>query len=322
MRLRGLISALALSSACGGLPEEAEPLGRQAECVVEGETDTGQIDVAAEGVRPFSVELNAPAWVRLTLASGPPAVVVRGPHLEFSGGGEAFPVHTFGPLVTMGGLVRLGSAMNLASAEVVGGHVLAAFEPRFQPRLSGVPVSCAWLAPGEAEEFVEPSEEPPADETLTTTGRPVLLPLSIHLTPDDARAVQLNAPQPEFLSLSMGEPSGGWRRARWHNDDITVDGWVRDGDVRETDLIGGMGGFGTSCCLGRSPEQIETWTLSEGTTIFAEPGRGPWARVHTPIEVQVEREPGARFGRVIEIPDLTTGCSRDNVWVDLGPVDR
>ena len=243
MRLRGLISALALLSACGGLPEEAEPLGPRAECVVEGEADTGRIDVAAEGVRPFSVALNAPAWVRLTLASGPPAVAVRGPHLEFAGAGESFPVHTYGPLVTMGGLVRLGSAMNVASAEVVGEQVLAAFEPRFQPRLSGVPVSCAWLAPGEAEEAVEPSEAPPADESLTTPGRPCGLPLSIHLSPDDARAVQLDAPQPEFLWLSMGERSGGWRRVRWHDDAITVDGWVRDGDVRETDLIGGMDGL-------------------------------------------------------------------------------
>ncbi len=232
-------------------------------------------------------------------------------------------MHTYGPLVTMGGLVRLGSAMNVASAEVVGQQVLAAFEPRFQPRLSGVPVSCAWLAPGQVEESVELSEAPPADESLTTLGRPVRLPLSIHLLPDDARAVQLNAPQPEFLWLSMGERSGGWRRVRWHDADITVDGWVRDDDVRATDLIGVSGmGFSSGCCLGRALEQIETWTLSEGTTIFAEPGRGAWARVHTPIEVQVEREPGARFGRVVEIPDLATGCWQDNVWVDLGPVDR
>ena len=186
-----------------------------------------------------------------------------------------------------------------------------------------MPVSCAWLAPGEVEESVELSEAPPADESLTTLGRPVRLPLSIHLSPDDARAVQLNAPQPEFLWLSMGERSGGWRRVRWHDADITVDGWVWDGDVRETDLIGasGMGfssgslpgpGAGTDRDLdpvGRDVHLRGARAGCRGRGSHADRGAGG-ARAGRP------------FGRVVEIPDLVTGCWLDNVWVDLGRVDR
>jgi hypothetical protein len=285
-------------------------------CLVEGTIDSGWIEVRAEGAEPFSVGLRAPSWVRLTLAAGGSArAQARTPHLELEGGGAGLPLQTALPLEALGGLVRLAAGVAVTAARLEGAAVLVSAQPGLHRAVAGVPVDCAALALGVAGE--EPSalpmdqEEPPARHGVARQ-----LPLSVHLLPDDPRAVALSDLEPEYLSLELGPPAHGWRLARWQSGGASVRGWVRESDVRETETFSVGGRGGSVCCAGLIEGTIESRVLPAGTPILAGPGAGAWARVHTPVPVQTARQPGSRFARVLDLPDVRHRCLEDS-WIAL-----
>lgn len=294
-----------------------------ATCQVEGEVSGGRVGVRAEG-GDFSVHLTSRARVRLAFSSSggaAPAIDVRTAHLDFSGAGDEFPLHAATALFTQAGLVNLAAGTEIVSVVSDGDGVVLDAEPMPGYRVAGIRARCEQVAPGLGTRIARDDQ---LEAGLGVLGVATRLPLPIHLLPDDARVVTVTPPQDEGqyapLYVELGPPEGLWRPARWSTESGEIRGWVRNEDATVPNTITGRGYGGLGCCGMRGlVGSVQTRLLPAETVLYARPGADPWARVHTPVEVEVDVQPDSRFARVLAIPDLAQGCDPENLWVGLEP---
>jgi hypothetical protein len=78
------------------------------------------------------------------------------------------------------------------------------------------------------------------------------------------------------------------------------------------------------CGLRSTPRGITRGVrrIPAGTLVYAEPGRGEWARVTEPVDLEIEYPPDAHFASIVSLPgivEIREGCAETaRAWIDLG----
>jgi len=116
----------------------------------------------------------------------------------------------------------------------------------------------------------------------------------------------------ECFALTGITHRSGWRQVSASNEGVTVTGWVPDtelraipGDVMLGYAYGCSGHHGHGMVVRPGSPPPRSARIRIGTTIYAEPGRSPWASVLANATFEVRVQPGQPWVEVTGIPGVS-----------------
>jgi hypothetical protein len=290
----------------------------QGGCVVRAPSTDLMVQVAPEGVAPFSLGLEAqPVAVRVPeKAARRVAVEVSGP-LLFHASAEGVSYTAAVPAEAAGGLARLGQSAHSERLVAQGARAVGAFELDDGVEAEPLSVACAQLT------LESVHREWPAEKEEPREGGLDFLPRGRRLVfrerPGAGAEVRVTLKSPSTFYMGGRGESGGWRRVEWSGGDgALLRGWVESASIKRVGSelhFAGIGGS-THCRAGCARGQgygpglyVGPAELRAGAAVFAtEQGRGRWAAVRERASFAVEHWRGARFVTLRSVPGLEEGC--------------
>jgi hypothetical protein len=286
------------------------------------DADAG-VTVHPAGHDPFVVSWLAAQKISAAIPATPGArtpIRVRGA-ISFSASASSLWYDVARTVETSDGLVKLHRGARLAHVRAAGDDVVGALVLNDGSGVPGEPaesaapvrVPCAALRLGVTYEDVEPTTL--GDGTWWQT-RNAPARIELHARPDrssPAVVVAAHAGSRVPLVFARVETRGTWMRIARSGAYALVTGWVPVAELDQTPQAPGsagggrwhgpgLGGHGRRArpALYEGPARI-----AAGTAVYAEPGRGAWARVEAGGGLfKVRYEKGDTWAEVIEIPGV------------------
>jgi hypothetical protein len=308
-----------------------DPAGaRRAPRVRGARVHLGSIEVTPAGSARFALGVaGLPVEVELPPPGAATAVVHVTSPLVFDGIARVddLPVQTARAAELAGGRVRATAGMRVPSAR------LTAVGPRADLEVArGVVVRDVQVAEDLLTLDLVP--RPPA---MLSVGAAAWQPRgsAVHLYPIEGTAAPLTIEVTGALALVLevqpGERGGMVPvQARW-SDGAALIGRVKLAELRElgpdetfapAELEEGPPGLTDTCGVRSTPRGVSRGVrrISAGAVIYAEPGRGAWARVAAPVDLEIELAPGAAYATIVKVPGLLQlgePCAESaRTWVD------
>ncbi len=307
---------------------EASPLSAEAfACVVVGGEITldaaPDVTVHPPGEDPFGLRWLETQHIKATIPAKPGAgtlIRVRAA-ISFNATAASLWYDLARTVETSGGMVKLHRGARLADARAAGEDVVGALVMNDGSGVPGEPaetaapvrVPCSALRLGVDYEDFEASIS--GDGTWwQTRGVPARIRLLARPDPKAAALViAAHAGSRVPLVFARLEVRGTWMRIARAGAYAVVTGWAPIADLDQTPQAPGSDGGGPRQGPGlwghgrraKPPLYEGPARIAVGTTIYAEHGRGPWARVESGEELfTIRYDEGDTWAEVIEIPGV------------------
>jgi hypothetical protein len=295
-------------------------------CVVAGGAITLDADadvmVHPPGEDPFGIRWVETRRLKATIPSQPDArTALRvSAAISFNATAGSLWYDLARPVDAAGGMVKLRRGARLAGVRADGGGVVGSVVMNDGSGVPGVPAEtagpvrapCSALTVGVDHDEVDGSI--PGDGTWWRTRR---LPaqIELHARPDTKAPALVVAMHPNSsvpLVFARLEVRGTWMRVARPGSYTTVIGWVLASELEQTSAAPGSSGGGPRRGPGlwgegrrtKPPYYDGPARIAAGTTIFAERGRGPWAKVETRETFKIRYDEGATWAEITEIPGV------------------
>lgn len=243
--------------------------------------------------------------------------------LAFSGTTDPLTYRVSVPLQTAQGMVKLAVGATVAEAVAVNGAVEGSIELRGSAEiLRSVRIPCNALTLDivpRASPEKDPDDHLPGGDGTWWRGRTERHRFTLRARPDErAPAVSLtvddSGTDPTPLVFERVEARGGWVRLGREGFRTVVIGWAPVAAVEATSRPPAA----TGCCYSSTsgpglwgegrrakPYAYEGPAhIAKGTTIFADPGAGPWAKVEKNGVFRIRYDQGDTWAQITDIPGV------------------
>ena len=321
--LRGALFAPAVFIALAALgSRSAEARG----CVVVGGEITldadADVTVHPPGEDPFGIRWLQTRRIKATIPSQPaaPTALRVSAAVSFNATAGALWYDLTRSVETARGMVKLPRGARLAGVHAEGNDVVGSVvmsdgsgDPGVPAETAGpVRIPCSALALGvDYDEFDGSiSGDGPWWQTRRTPAR-----VELRARPDakaSALVLAMHAGSGLPLVFARLEVRGTWMRVARTGAYANVTGWVLASELEQTSGPPGSSGGGARRGPGlwgegrraKPPFYEGPARIAAGTTIYAEHGRGPWAKVQTAETFKIRYDEGAKWAEITEIPGV------------------
>jgi hypothetical protein len=318
-----ILATVVITTLVAGGPGSAEAHA----CVVAGRQLTlgGDADLTVQppGADPFGVRWLQTQHIKATIpaiSGAPTPLRVRGA-ISFNATAAWLWYDVAKTVETSDGMVKLYRGARVAEAHAAGDGVLGAVVMNDGSGVPGEPAESATPVRVPCSALVLGVDDEQVDEAISGDGtwwqtRGVPARIQLHARPDPnavALLVAAHAGSRVPLVFRRVEVRGSWMRVARTGAHAVVTGWTRVAELEPTPRAPGSQGGGPIQGPGlwgqgrrsKTPFYEGPARIAVGTTIYAEQGHGPWARVERGDELfKIRYDEGDTWAEVIEIPGV------------------
>ena len=283
-------------------------------CLVRSRAGSLQVRVSPRGSGGFALALDG---IPMLLVPGARATVhVLGP-FAFRASATNVEYAVARPIDVAAGMVRLRSNARVTRARAVGADARGVIGIGAAVEVHGADVPCDALTLDDVPRTAFPLERGPADgvDENVPGWIPARRTTVLREEPGRGARIVLTAADRDELRFIEREAQGEWRRVLFDDGSSTVEGWTRTSSLRpERDGPFGIGmsGVGEGCGGsgdGMNPDVFDGDAVVDfGTTVFAAPGRAPWASVRTGEPLHIVHLRGERWATIANVPGMAETC--------------
>lgn len=295
-------------------------------CLIQGRPERLLVLVRPEGDKPFVVMLRDLAVQALPPNRGTTTGVRVETPLRLVGTTEDAEYMVRQPIDVVSGLLRLSPEAALSKIVARGDSVLATAQlaPRFSNSalVHQVQLPCVAIELG-------PKPNPPtppggyAPDGASYAARPIPPVITLRRGPGAGAALTIHIQELKSFRLAEFATEGRWSHVRQQlKDGSGLDGWLPTRELSWGSLSYVFGGapvhIDPGCATRRRDDLTASASIAVGTSVYAQPGHGPWATLMADSGLRVRNTPKGDWLQVTQIPGITdeSMCtSLSHAWV-------